>query len=644
MEKYLFELKKYFGYDSFREGQYLIIDNILSNKKDILTIMATGHGKSICYQLPPLITNGISIVISPLISLMNDQVIQLQKLGISSCTFNSLTEDRQNVYTSILNGDYRVVYTTPETLVNIIHPLKNCNITLIAIDECHCITQWGATFRPSYLLLSTIKDVFPNVPVLALTGTASAYVEKDIIKQLKLVNPLIIRTSPDRPNLTYIVKRKTTIINDLQLLNNNESTIIYCQTVKTTEKIAKIVKSMNLSYGVYYADLDSSVRNDIHTKFLNNEIQIVISTIAFGIGINKPNIRTIIHYGSPRDLESYVQEIGRAGRDGNQSTCYVFYNENDFHVNGFFLKDISDPDMKTYKKQKQVEMEKYLYLSTCRRHFLIKYFTDSTTEPHFSTPNQNQNLKLCCDICMNTIFDETNKTCMSDTIDVTEYVTSFLKLVYKYQQKYGKCFFINIFRGSNDKKITMEMKNLSVYGRYKDKSLNWWKILVQHVIHEKLLMEISVGYGNVLCVSTKGVNFINNFLTMQIRSSILTSSENTKVSTSNSATETETETKTETMSTLSDTCNKTYLMFNSGKSIKEIATERKLTPSTIENHIATCVANGYNIDFERIGLTQDIILEIKTLMKTVITDKLSEIKEKCGKHINYLHIKCVKNL
>ena len=323
-------LQKIFGYSSFRHQQQEIIDAILA-QLDVCAVMATGHGKSICYQIPALVSRRPALVVSPLLSLMEDQRINLAKNGIAACCYNSTVHDKDELRNDILSGKYMIIYITPESVCSdgvkcFIQMLnQKIGISLVAIDESHCISLWGNSFRTSYLQLSCLKDWLPQVPTLALTGTATLQVEADIIKLLKMKNPVKIRTGSDRPNLSYFVHQKKNQLTDIKPLIENNVSIVYCQTRKSTETIAELLAKNGIQCQAYHAGLSQELKEQIHVDFLNSKLKCIVATIAFGMGIDKGDIRRIIHYGCPKDVESYTQEVGRAGRDGLPSQCHVFF-------------------------------------------------------------------------------------------------------------------------------------------------------------------------------------------------------------------------------------------------------------------------------------------------------------------------------
>ena len=494
LEEYLEES---FGYKEFRDKQKEIIERILEGK-DVNAVMATGHGKSICYQLPGKITGKPVIVISPLLSLMEDQRIKMGEVGIKACCYNSLLKNREKTKEEIIKGEYVVIYMTPEIITSkgtreLLEKLeKDKGITLIAIDEAHCVSLWGNGFRENYLQLGSLKDWLPNVPILTLTATATSKVQDDISNILKLKDPIKIKTTTDRPNLSYYVHQKTTPVQDLKKLINNDSIIIYCQKRKQTEDLSDLLLSFNIKSRPYHAGLHNNIRNQYHNEFINNTVTCIVATISFGMGIDKSNIRKIIHYGCPKDIESYYQEIGRAGRDGNPSECHVFFSQSDFSLNRYFLKDIIDPNLFSYKENMVVIMERFLYITSCRRRFLLNYFNDSSS----SSPSP------CCDNCSSSL---------PSSFDIGPHVHDFLSLVSLFSGKYGRLTFINTIRGSNNSKIPSFLKTCKYFSSGSDLSLDWWKFSVQFLLNSNLLSEKSISgrFGSTLSISSSGLSWLH---------------------------------------------------------------------------------------------------------------------------------------
>lgn len=378
-------LRKIYGYESFRPNQYEIISHILDGK-DVCGILPTGLGKSITFQIPAIYNKQSVIIVSPTISLMTDQVKRLNDLGLNACAYNSMVEDKQELLTDILNQEYQFIYISPE-MINVnpkvikkIH--KNNPLCLIAIDESHCISSYGFDFRESYRNLSIIRELLPDVPILALTATATTTVIKDMHTNLCMTKPKIIKASFDRPNLKLIVypKKKDYIKDVYEIIKNKKRrpAIIYCLSKKNTEDLSKYLNEQGIISAYYHAGMESKLRTKIHHKFLDGDIDCICGTIAFGMGIDKPNIRTVIHVTLPKAVESYYQEIGRAGRDGNESECYMFWNYGDLKMQKSFITSNKQASLESKKHSFELlkAMEDFAITKTCRRKVLLNYFDE----------------------------------------------------------------------------------------------------------------------------------------------------------------------------------------------------------------------------------------------------------------------------
>jgi len=379
-------LKKHFGYDAFRPLQEEIIHRVL-NKEDCLVLMPTGGGKSLCFQLPALLQDGLTVVISPLISLMKDQVDALTQNGVSAAFINSSLAQTEitGIITKIESGSIKILYIAPERLSvpNFQELLHTLPIGLFAIDEAHCISEWGHDFRPDYRNLNKLRTDFPNIPIIALTATATQQVRADIVKQLNLPHPHIFTSSFNRENLSYEVLPKKDSFNtilSLIELHPKESVIIYCFSRKDTESIAGKLKSHGHNAGTYHAGLTADKRRENQDRFIRDDIHIMVATIAFGMGIDKPDVRLVIHHSLPKSIEGYYQETGRAGRDGLPARCVLLYSVADKFKQEYFISMIPEGEEKQQAQDNLDQALQYGLLPTCRRRFLLKYFNEDYTE------------------------------------------------------------------------------------------------------------------------------------------------------------------------------------------------------------------------------------------------------------------------
>ena len=470
-------LKTIFGYDDFRIKQYEIINRIVSGE-DVCAVLATGHGKSLIFQLAALYLDKPAIIISPLISLMDDQRLILEELGISSCCFNS-NANKYQMKKDILQGKYKFVYITPESVVTMEDFLKQLDdkqgISLIAIDEAHCISSYGFDFRKAYRELTFFKTALPHIPILAVTATATNIVGKDICKVLDLECKEPIKTSFDRPNLFLEVRMKgKNIGQDIVPIiteHPNKSIIIYCLTKKETAKVAEVLKIHKIKCGIYHAGLDVDEKTEAHHDFIKGKVKVIAATIAFGMGINKSDVRVVIHYGAPRNIEGYYQEIGRAGRDGKKAYCYAFYNFRDFITQQGFITNSNDTTYQKTQLKLLEQMKRYMTTKQCRRQILLEYFDEEADDK--------------CNFCDNCVGSHGKVAVKIITTEqnVQKEAKLLIDLIESIQNRsFGIGMYINILRGSNNKSINAVMKKSKYYGAGKHKSAVWWKEMSDNLL------------------------------------------------------------------------------------------------------------------------------------------------------------------
>ena len=463
-------LKQNFGFDSLRGNQQEAIETILQGK-DCLNIMPTGGGKSLCYQLPAMMLDGLCVVVSPLISLMQDQVENLNEYGIPSAFLNSSLSlpERNKVEEDVENENIKILFVAPEGLLtfNVMSLLKRTNISMFAIDEAHCVSQWGHEFRSDYRRLGELKEHFPVVPCIALTATADKKTREDIVKQLHLNDPKVLVSSFDRPNIQYRVYEKQNEIKQLtefiQKEHQDHTGIVYCLSRSRVEKVTEELKALGFNALSYHAGMTPKKREKNLERFRRDEAVIVVATIAFGMGIDRPDVRFVAHLDLPKSIEGYYQETGRAGRDGKPSTAWMVYGLSDVVKLARMIEQ--GESSQTYKQQSRLKLDNMLSICesmNCRRQSLLEYFGEELPEPCGN-----------CDACLEPM----------ETWDASVACQMLLSTIYRTGQKFGAGYIVDVLRGSNSAKIKERFDHeLSVYGIGKDISKSEWNSIIRQLL------------------------------------------------------------------------------------------------------------------------------------------------------------------
>lgn len=489
-------LKEKFGYSSFRLEQEAIIQSVLQ-KRDTFTLMPTGGGKSLCYQIPALMFDGLTVVISPLIALMKDQVDALRVNGISAAFLNSTQsyQEQNEIIHKVKSKELKLLYLAPES--NFIRQLSSFNVSLIAIDEAHCISHWGHDFRPEYLTLAHLKRSFANVPFIALTATADKLTRKDILEKLELKNPAVFVSSFNRANIRYTVEGKrnsTDKLLDFLDKRKDESGIVYCLSRASTERLAEDLSHEGFQALPYHAGLDKEVRAKHQELFLRDEVKIIVATVAFGMGIDKSNVRYVVHMDLPKNIEGYYQETGRAGRDGLESEALLFYSYADVTKMKKFVEVEGNAEQTEIYLKKLNQMAEYGDLITCRRKYLLNYFDEAAT-----------NYCGNCDVCLTRV----------DQVDGTVQAQKVLSAVARLQERFGAGYVIDFLRGSHSAKMQDEHRQLKTFGIGADVSKEAWGDIIRDLLAQEYLIK-SGGMYPVLHLTPKSAAVLKGAETVMI--------------------------------------------------------------------------------------------------------------------------------
>ncbi len=474
-------LANVFGYQSYRPFQKEVIEHLI-NGKDAFVLMPTGGGKSLCYQIPALHRQGIAIVVSPLISLMKDQVDALRANGVSAACYNSslVAAEARQVLAKLHAEELDLLYVAPERLLSdgFIERLQDLSIALFAVDEAHCVSQWGHDFRPEYVQLGLLRQLFPAVPMVALTATAEKQTRIDILQRLQLNAPLQVIASFDRPNIRYTVINKAKPYQQLSAFLENrqqEAGIVYCLSRKRVEEVARKLREDGVEAAAYHAGLPAEVRQRVQEDFLRDDLQVVVATVAFGMGIDKPNVRFVVHYDLPKNIESYYQETGRAGRDGLPAEALLLFGYGDIAISRGLIEKSDNAAQKRIEIHKLNAMVAFAESGTCRRRALLGYFGETLRDDCGN-----------CDICLNP----------PQRYDATEDAQKALSCVYRVGQRFGMAHVIDVLRGAKTERIlSLRHDKLSTYGIGREQNQESWGHLLRQLIHHGYLEQDIANYS-----------------------------------------------------------------------------------------------------------------------------------------------------
>lgn len=596
-------LKTHFGYDTFRSPQDEIVSSILSNR-DTFVLMPTGAGKSLCYQLPALAFPGLTVVISPLIALMKDQVDHLTAHGIPAGCVNSTMsrEQLQETARKVNDGKIKLLYLSPERLAitRFQQWLQRKDVSLIAIDEAHCISEWGHDFRPDYRGLTNIRKIFPNVPIIALTATAIPKVRQDIVSLLQLQNPQTFQTSFNRENLHYVLRNdvdKWEEMTSWLKKYQGESVVIYCLSRKSTEQVASDLQQVGFSAVAYHAGLDKDKRTSIQDQFLKDKVQIVVATIAFGMGIDKPNIRLVIHYDMPKSMEGYYQETGRAGRDGLDSHCVLFFDESSPNIYWRFINRMEDEHAKKMSEQKLNQMITFCESNSCRRKWVLEYFAEEYDEKNCES----------CDACAPELY-ESQVAVVAESVGYHKQVLTKLKqLRLKLADMEGVPAFVIFGDQSLVEMATYLPTSLEMFDKIS--GVGEYKLERYGKVFTKLIRQLSEKY-DLASVSKPKRSRTQKPLSLKP----------------------------------SQTHTVTKHLLDQGLTLEEIAEKREISLNTVLNHLEKITSNDKSVKLDHLEIDEKRLKEITLAIKKIGAEKLRPIRDELGDEYSYDEIRLARIL